>query len=160
MAKSKYDENTFPLLAEDYARQGLNDEQIAAKLGVSGATYYDYQKKYPEFLKAIRAGKKPVDVKVENALLKIALGYEYEETTKVTTTKKGITIVKEVRKVTKQVAPNERAAEFWLTNRKKKEWKHSHHVDLTTRDKDLSEEERREMYEDMINECKEEDQDS
>ena len=60
-------EDTFPLLAEGYAREGMIDKEIAAKLGVSEATFYEYQKKYPEFSEAIKRGKKPVDVEVENA---------------------------------------------------------------------------------------------
>ncbi len=79
MAKSKYDPDTFPTLAEGYARRGLNDEQIAERLGISIATFYVYQNRYPEFPEGLKKGKKPVDMEVENAFLKRAKGYEHEE---------------------------------------------------------------------------------
>ncbi len=82
MAKEKYRDD-FPLLAEGYAREGMIDVEIAAKLGINKDTLYKYQKKYPEFLESIKKGKAPVDFMVENALLKRALGYEYVETTTV-----------------------------------------------------------------------------
>ena len=56
MAKSKYDKDTFPLLAEGFAREGLNDEQIAEKLGITTTPYYNYQIKYEEFREAIKRG--------------------------------------------------------------------------------------------------------
>ena len=80
MAKSKYVKD-FPARAEAYAKQGLIDKEIARKLGISKQTFYDYQKKHPDFLDSLKRGKAPVDFKVENALLKRAMGYEYEETT-------------------------------------------------------------------------------
>lgn len=124
MAKSKYHPD-FPLRAQDYARQGMIDTEIAAKLGISEKTYYDYQKKYPQFLQAIKAGKAPVDVEVENALLKRARGYEYEEVTvEYAPAKKGEKAqATRVKKVTKQVIPDTRAQEFWLKNRRSGFWR-------------------------------------
>ena len=54
MAKTKYKPDTFPLLAEKYARDGLNDHQIACNLGISTATFYAYQNKYREFEEAVK----------------------------------------------------------------------------------------------------------
>ena len=36
------------LLLEDWARQGLFDEQIAKNMGISEATLYNYKNKHPE----------------------------------------------------------------------------------------------------------------
>lgn len=132
MAKSKYNEN-FPLLAEGYAREGMIDEEIAAKLGVSPDTFYQYQKRYPEFAKAIKRGKVPVDVKVEKALLKRALGYEYEEV-KVefeAVPDGGEAKAKSVTKTKKQVAPEVTAQIFWLTNRRPDLWKHKRSMSIS-----------------------------
>ena len=49
-------------------------------MGISVETFYKYVKKYPDFSDSLKKGKAPVDVRVENALLKRAMGYEYEET--------------------------------------------------------------------------------
>lgn len=74
MAKSKYRDD-FPALAEKYALQGLNDEQIAYNLGIHPDTLYAYKNKYSEFSEAIKRGKEPRDLEVENALFKRATGY-------------------------------------------------------------------------------------
>ncbi len=128
MAKLKYDD-TFPLQAEDMARKGLIDKQIANNLGISEGTLYDYQKKYPEFLKALKRGKAPVDVEVENALLKRALGFEYEEIHTEYRIPPGETEpdVKakpySIRRVKKFVVPDTTAIIFWLKNRRKDAWR-------------------------------------
>lgn len=133
MARKEKYEDTFPLLAQDYARRGLIDKQIAKKLGISEPTYYEYQKKYPEFLKAIKKGKAPVDVEVENALLKRAKGYEYEEI-HTEYRPKGKTDEKAkpslIKRIIKQVVPDVTAQIFWLKNRRPKVWKDKHDVDV------------------------------
>ena len=82
MAKGKYQEWLEPeglLLLEGWARDGLTDEQLAEKIGVSTSTLYDWKAKYSEISEALKKGKEVVDIQVENALLKRALGYEYTE---------------------------------------------------------------------------------
>ena len=66
-------------LLEGWYRDGLNDQQAAEKIGINVSTLYQWQKDHPEIQEAIKKGKAPVDIKVENALLKRALGYDYEE---------------------------------------------------------------------------------
>jgi hypothetical protein len=128
MAKIKYND-TFPLRAEDMARKGLIDKQIAKNLGISHETLYQYQKKFPEFSDALKRGKAPVDVEVENALLKRAKGFEYEEVHTEYRLKSGETepgakaeptLVKRIKKV---VVPDVTACIFWLKNRRKDEWR-------------------------------------
>ncbi len=82
MAKGKYEYWLTPdglLLLEAWARNGLTDEQIAHNLNITSSTYYEWKKKYPEISEAIKRGKEVVDVLVENALLKRALGYSFNE---------------------------------------------------------------------------------
>lgn len=94
VAKSKWDQVKDKLiLVEGWARDGLTDEQIAEKLGISKDTFYQYKKKYPDFSDSLKKGKEVVDYEVENALLQNAL--------------KG--------NVTAQI--------YWLNNRKPKQWK-------------------------------------
>lgn len=128
MAKLKYND-TFPLRAEDYARKGLIDKQIAKNLGISEATLYEYQKTYPEFLEALKRGKAPVDVEVENALLKRAKGFEYEEIHTEYRLPPGETKVDEkakpniIKRIKKIVVPDVTACIFWLKNRRKETWR-------------------------------------
>ncbi len=120
--KTKYDPNTFPLLAEGYARDGLADYQISKNLGVSIDSFYKYKKRYPEFAEALKKGRKPVNIEVENALLKKAIGYEYEKTKTVKKIVDGKQTV-EVHKETVVVSPSEAAIIFWLKNRLPKKWR-------------------------------------
>ena len=131
--KTKYDPEIFPQLAEAYARDGLSDKEIAAKLGIKLPTYYLYQSKFLDFFKAIKKGKEPVDLHVENALLKRALGYEYEEIHTEIFIKKTsdglIEIPKSVHKIKKHVPPDVAAIAFWLTNRRPEKWKQTKVLD-------------------------------
>lgn len=84
MAKGKYQEwltKEGLLKLEAWARNGLTDEQIANNMGISTATLYNYKNKHLEILEALKKGKEVVDIQVENALHKSAVGYEYTERT-------------------------------------------------------------------------------
>lgn len=139
MAKIKYNDN-FPLLAEDYAREGMIDNEIAAALGISRAVYYKYQNMFQDFKDAIKRGKAPVDVEAEKALLKRVKGFEYEETQVEyinVPSKKGektapkVTVIK---KKNKMVIPDVAACIFWLKNRRPKKWRDRQNVELSGED--------------------------
>jgi len=66
---------------EGWARDGLTDEQIAENIGISRSTLNEWKKKYSDISDTLKRGKEVVDRQVENALLKRALGYEFEECT-------------------------------------------------------------------------------
>lgn len=124
MAKSKWPDVQEKLnngLVEAWARDGLTDEQIAGNLGIAVSTLYAYKAEHEEFSEALKKGKAVVDFEVENALLKRALGYEYEEIT--------YEDGKPIKKVTKQVAPDVTAAIFWLKNRKPAQWRDKREVE-------------------------------
>lgn len=103
------------ILLEGWARDGLTDEQIAKNIGINRTTLYDWKKKEVNIADALKKGKEIVDFEVENALLKRALGYEYEEETY----ENGIL----TKKVKKQVPPDTTAQIFWLKNRQVKKWR-------------------------------------
>lgn len=104
---------------QGWARNGLTCEQMAHNLGVSLTTFYKYQAQETEFANAIKKGKEVVDFEVENALLKRALGYDYEETKVEKSDKDGVKVIK----ITKHMPPDVGAAAFWLKNRKPTEWR-------------------------------------
>lgn len=103
------------LLVQGWARDGLTDEQIASNIGVSYSTFREWLKKFPALQAALKIGKAPVDLQVENALLKRALGYDYQEVT----CEDG----KPVKVVTKHMAPDTTAQIFWLKNRRPDRWR-------------------------------------
>ena len=111
------------LQVQGWARDGLTDEQIAGNIGISAQTYYEWQKRFPEFREALKKGKAPVDIQVENALLKRALGYDYEET--VTEIQQGADgrEIKHVRRIRKHMPPEVGAIVFWLKNRRPGKWR-------------------------------------
>lgn len=68
MAIGKYKEWLTPeglATIEGYARDGLNDKEIAEKIGVNKATFYDWLKNYPDFSDTIKKGRVPVNEIVE-----------------------------------------------------------------------------------------------
>jgi len=119
---SRYNEKT-PELAKAYARDGLTMEQIAHNLGISRPTLYEWQKKHPELREALQEGREVVDIQVENALLKRALGYEYEEIETIVKKDDRGTTPARVKKVKKHMAPEMAAMIFWLKNRVPQKWR-------------------------------------
>lgn len=125
MAKGKYQEWLTPdgiTRLEAWARDGLTDEQLATKIGITAATLYDWKNKYPEISEALKRGKEVVDVEVENALLKRALGYDYTEERVEVSKENGKKTVKTTQTV-KHVAPDTTAQIFWLKNRRPDKWR-------------------------------------
>lgn len=121
-AKSKYDD-ALPEIAEGYARRGLSDADIAKNLGISLDAYYRYQKQFPEFYEAIRRGKRPANIIVENALYKRCIGFEFDEpSTETYVDEKGKKHVKK-KVTTKYIIPDINAIRFWLINREPDLWK-------------------------------------
>ena len=121
-AKSKYDPSLAEI-AEGYARRGLSDADIAKNLGISLETYYSYQKKYIEFFEAIKRGKRPANIIVENSLFKRCIGFYFDEVTDdVYLDEKGKRHAGK-KTVKKYIMPDINAIRFWLTNREPELWK-------------------------------------
>lgn len=128
IAKGKYEYWLTPdglTRLEAYARDGLTDELIAGKMGIRRETLYDWIKKFPNISNALKRGKEVIDTEVENALLKRAMGYTYEEVTKeaVKDRKTGKISLEITKIVKKEVQPDTTAQIFWLKNRKPAEWR-------------------------------------
>lgn len=112
---------------EGWARDGLTNEQIAKNIGINPDTLYTWIKKYPEISESLKKGKEVVDRQVENALLKRALGYKYQEVTKELIN--GVMIP--IKIVTKEVQPDVTAQIFWLKNRKPEMWRDKRETELS-----------------------------
>lgn len=116
------------LKIEGWARDGLTDEQIAKNIGIGYSTLQAWKSKYRDIQATLKRGKEVVDREVENALLKRALGYTYNEVTQ-EANEFGELAVSKV--VTKQVSPDVTAQIFWLKNRKPKEWRDRKETELS-----------------------------
>lgn len=111
------------LQIQSWARDGLTNEQIAHNIGVTERAFSAWVSRFPSLSSALKKGKAPVDLAVENALLKRALGYEYEETViDEETVARGIT-KKHVRRLIKHCPPDTTAQIFWLKNRRPDRWR-------------------------------------
>ena len=94
-------------------------------MGIHISTLYDWMNRFPDISDAIKKGKAPVDIQVENALLKRAKGYTVTETieemyrdpetNKITS--------QHIRRITKEIPPDVGAIVFWLKNRKPGRWR-------------------------------------
>ena len=139
MAKGKYQEwitEEGLIKIEGWAKDGLTDEQIAHNIGINVKTLYDWKNKYSNIRNTLKKGKEVVDREVENALLKRAMGYRYDEITK-----EGGVVTKVV---TKEVQPDTTAQIFWLKNRKPREWRDKREVENTNYNHDMTQEEAKE----------------
>ena len=129
MAGGKYQEwltDEGLLKIEGWARDGLTDKQIAHNIGVNEATLNRWKSAHAPILQALKRGKEVIDREVENALLKRALGYSYNEVTQEANEHGDMSITKIV---TKQVAPDTTAQIFWLRNRKGMVWSNKDALD-------------------------------
>lgn len=128
--------------AEELCREkGYTDKNLAAHFRVDESTINNWKRKYLGFLESIKKGKDEFDSQVvEQSLLKRAVGYSYDETTREPVLvvkgvveegeiKDGETVEEAVESslaiikvVTKQIAPDVTAQIFWLKNRRSERW--------------------------------------
>ncbi len=110
------------LFIQSWANDGLNDEEIAKKMGIARSTLWVWCNKCPTIRTAILRGRDTMTMSVENILYKCAMGYEYEEDA---LTKDG-----DVVRIKKYQPPSTEAQKFILTNRRKDKWKSKNEVAL------------------------------
>lgn len=140
MAKGKYQEwltEEGLLQLESWARDGLTDKQIASNMGITEQTLNVWKKNHPSLFESLKRGKVVVDIQVENALLKRALGYSYDEVTKERvldydpSTGQVVGSHMEVTKtVRKEVQGDTTAQIFWLKNRRPEQWRDKRDVSV------------------------------
>lgn len=151
--QSKWDElemNDKLMLVEGWCRNGATDKDIYEKLGVSSSLFYEWKNDKVELVEALKRGKEIVDLEVENALFKRAIGYKFTEVTKELVIAKDKhdepikdengAVIKELKitkEVEKEIAPDTTAQIFWLKNRKPKEWRDKQELSVTTSNVDL-----------------------
>lgn len=113
------------LRIEEWAKCGLGLDQIAHNMGIATGTLCKWKNDHNELNEAIKRGKRPADLIVENALFKSACGYDVEETTEELrfnkTTHQYEMIV--VKKQKKHIPPSNTAQIFWLKNRCPDRWR-------------------------------------
>ena len=148
MAKSKADEwleKDKLTLLEAWARDGLTDEQIANNMGISRSTLFEWRKNNQDISNALKKGKEVVDIEVENALYKKALGYNV--LLKKTFKLKRIEYNDDGKKIKEyeelvdgydetHIPADTTAQIFWLKNRNPRKWRDK--VEVETNKQELS----------------------
>lgn len=125
MAKGKYEKwitEDGLLLLKGWAREGLTDEEISKKMGVNPATFYRWMNSYREICEAIKKGREPVNVILEDTAIERATEWKtVKEITREpkfdrTTGKTELVVTKEVEK---KVPPDSTLLIFLMKNRMK-----------------------------------------
>lgn len=78
---SKYATHVKPYIADikKWVSAGATDQEIATALGVALSSLSDYKKRYVELSDAFARGRTNVVLNIKAALLRKALGFNYEE---------------------------------------------------------------------------------
>lgn len=106
------------LKIEGWARNGLSNAQIAKNIGVKPETFCKWKDQFPDLREAVERGQKPLEVELENALIKKALGYVEETPEEVEEiTDKGGVVVRHKKKIKRVYPPDTSALIFLLKNR-------------------------------------------
>lgn len=100
------------------AAQGATDREIAEAIEVSETTLYRWKHEHPEFRESLKLGKEAADERVEQSLYRRAVGYSHDSI-KIMQYEGSPVIVPFVE----HVPPDVGAAQFWLKNRKRDEWR-------------------------------------
>jgi hypothetical protein len=148
-AKPKYTEWLTPdglLRIEGWARDGLSLAQIAHNVGVADSTFRRWKEENEALSAAIKRGNAPVDLEVENAMLKSALGHKetVRKAIKVKTEKQkvgeGKIVEEHIEYVDEEVyiPPQVVAQIFWLKNRRPDKWKDKIEQTVVTEVEDLT----------------------
>ena len=141
-----YNKEFHPKIVKRLISLDYTDEQAAQHMAISIATFNNWKKKYPEFLKAIQQGSYEPIKKVTGKMYRIANGYDYEEPiyeiiyppeNKGAKGKNGKPMGRKktpekrlVRIVTKHMPPNVIAQKFILTNKDKTKWQESSKIEV------------------------------
>lgn len=115
---SKYDTEIKPHLPEIRAavEAGATIEEIAKAFKIAESTLYKYKNEKSELKEAFAHGREKVIINIKAALLKKALGFEYEEEKRVGRKDKDGEQIILVEKYKRYSAPSETAAAMLLRN--------------------------------------------
>lgn len=129
---SVYDTRIKPNLQmiAELRMQGKTHDDIIQLLGISKTAYFKHKREIEDFTHLLKNSDAELIAKLENSLYDLALGKAKETT--ITTNDKGH---EETR--VKQLAPNNVALFFALTNLKGEKWKHKQEVVVDDANDDL-----------------------
>ena len=126
----KYIKGKEEIIKSD-CRNGADNKGVCKRLGIGLTTYKRILFQHPEVRELLKESRHEADLKVESALYKRAIGYDYEETvTEVRVAEDGSAQTTVVKKTKKHIVGDTTAQIFWLKNRKPDIWKDKQDVNV------------------------------
>lgn len=132
MAKPKFDfkDKQNLIRIESWARDGLDDKQIAANIGYNETYFSELKGQIPELSEALKNGRAPIDFAIESKIYRKAMGMKVtvQQAVKIKDVyfdEEGRRCEKErveVVELEQEVPPDTTAGIFWLKNRKPGQW--------------------------------------
>ena len=115
----EYDNKILPYLKdiERYARCGVTEGQLAMYYGVGKTSWAKYKKDYPEFSETLCKAKREFKTDLINRAYQVAMGYDYEEETTVTTEDEEGNVTTKTTKNKRHARPDGNMLQFLLINR-------------------------------------------
>ena len=113
-----------------WASDGLTFEEIATNMGVQRPTINRWKGRNQPLREALANNRDSMDRKVENALVKNALGYKYTETKTVVEVQLDGTRLQKIEKFERYAKPDSIAMLFFLKNRKPDTWRDNQQLDI------------------------------
>jgi len=129
--QTKFLPDVHMTLITDLAEQGMTDQQIADRIGITNRTLQNWKNAQGELFQSLKTSKILPDDRVELSLFDRALGYPYEEVVLEPDAHGDLKIVKVTRK---QSLPDVTAQIFWLKNRRPDRWREKHETEMTITD--------------------------
>lgn len=116
--KSKYDTEVKPYIADirKAVEAGATVEEIAKAFGINKSTLYKYKAEKKELADAFVRGREKIIFDIKGALLKKALGYDYEEKKQYITEDADGNKKKHTEITTRHMPPSETAGAMLLRN--------------------------------------------
>lgn len=112
---------------EQWASKGLTDEELAGKMKIAIATFYNWKADFIEFSEAVQQGKENYDKEEPvSKLRKLMQGYERRKEV-IDYDAEGN--IKNRRVIIEEVGPSMDAVKWWLINRNSEEWRDKKELD-------------------------------
>jgi len=121
MASGYYDiaESKLGEIKQWCREHGVNNAEIARRLGVHPSTLSRWISQHPELKKTIQEGRSDADELVADALFKRACGFTLREVYRQRLGNELITL----RETCREIPPDTEACKFWLKNRCPNKWR-------------------------------------